>query len=115
MLVGPPGVGKSYAVLAVKELMKGMANIELHSINIPDLLIDTQPIEQIEKLFSSLSSQQSHSSQASTLSSTRLSPLKSGRLAFSPGYNPSESKSKVKPTIHFILIDEVSMYPVTME
>jgi len=44
LLLGPPGVGKSYAITAVRELCKAWCTVSVHNLSIPDVLADPDPV-----------------------------------------------------------------------
>ena len=54
MLLGSPGVGKTYAVKAVKEICRDKCDVNIFQLHIPSLLSDEDPIKMLEKIFQSI-------------------------------------------------------------
>lgn len=50
LLLGPPGVGKSYSVRAVKARCQGWCDVHIHELSIPDLLSHDDPLRYEESL-----------------------------------------------------------------
>ena len=50
LLLGPPGVGKTFAVKAVQSLCLDFCCISIVNLSIPDILSDDQPIEALKEL-----------------------------------------------------------------
>jgi hypothetical protein len=51
MMVGSPGVGKTYAVKAVQKLCRSWCKVHIFEINIPALLSDSDPLRKIDEVF----------------------------------------------------------------
>jgi DNA replication protein DnaC len=49
MLLGPPGVGKSYAVSAVQFHCREICDVLIHQLSIPELLAEAKPQEIFQK------------------------------------------------------------------
>lgn len=44
LLLGPPGVGKTYSVRAVQARCKGWCDVRIHELSVPDLLSRDDPL-----------------------------------------------------------------------
>jgi hypothetical protein len=51
LLLGPPGVGKTFAVKAVQQICEPYFNLTIEELNIPDILSDEDPIQKLKDIF----------------------------------------------------------------
>lgn len=50
LLLGPPGVGKTFAVKAVQNLCIDLCHVSIVNVSIPDILANDEPIDTLKKL-----------------------------------------------------------------
>jgi DNA replication protein DnaC len=50
LLLGPPGIGKTFAIKAVQNLCSEYCNIRIVNLSIPDILSAEQPIHTLNEL-----------------------------------------------------------------
>lgn len=51
LLLGPPGVGKTFAVKAVQKICKPYLNLNIEELSIPDILSDEDPLKKLQDIF----------------------------------------------------------------
>ena len=108
LLHGPPGVGKTYAVKALKRHCQSWCQLTIEEINIPQLLSETNPLEVLQSIFrrvqESISNNLSYSppSMDCPPPSTPLpqSPISSSSVSITPQQtfrhvNPGSAKSSI--------------------
>jgi len=99
MLLGPPGVGKSFALSAVQQYCRSVCDVRIVKLSIPDLLAEEQPMVLLDNLLPKPKKPLPSSS-----SSSSSSPKKSSQHS-----DLLDNKTNITtlPCVHFLLIDEI--------
>ena len=127
LLLGSPGVGKTYTIKAVKELCKDLCDVNIFELNVPSLLSDHVPAETLKILFRSIKDCKHRKSSSASSSPIRTpsnsnyntsvyrkpssspSPSKSfthRSPSLTPAKSPTSSRDDSIPQVSFLIVDE---------
>ena len=79
LLLGPPGVGKTYSIKLLQEYCKDYFEIVIHDLNVSDILTSTDPINNMNEIFlkSFISKNKSTENSNKIIGNSGLKPYKS--------------------------------------